>query len=108
LGSNLTVSIDGGGQSFTGGSSYDYFIGRADGTMGSLPGTLSFAPTDFASPVSPSNFQLSESADQHYLILTFTAVPEPGSLALLGTVAIAAGWQLRRRTISRRRRPKEL
>jgi hypothetical protein len=96
FGSNLNVSIDGEGQTFSTGSTYDYFIGRADGTMGTLPGTITFLPFDFGSSVSPSNFQLSESADQHYLILTFTptAVPEPGTLALLGFVAFAGGCKL--------------
>jgi hypothetical protein len=95
FGSTVTISIDGGGQSFAFGSTYDYFIGRDDGVAGGLPASVTFEPTDFASPVDPSEFELTRSADGRDIILTFTPVPEPGSLALLG--AALAGWRLRRR-----------
>jgi hypothetical protein len=53
------------------------------------PEFLTFVPTDFASPSSPGNFSPSRSADRRDVILTFTEVPEPGTLALSGIAAIA-------------------
>jgi autotransporter-associated beta strand protein len=99
MGSSLTIAIDGGGLSFTGGNTYDYFIGLADGTVQGLPASVTFIPTDFASVVSPADFQLSRSNDAHYLTLSYTPtpIPEPGSMALLGAAAGVVGWQFRRR-----------
>jgi hypothetical protein len=99
FGADLTVNVDGLGQSFTPGSTYDYFLGRSDGAVGTLPGTITINPTNFASGASSSNFLLSRSADTKSLILTFTPtpVPEPGSLALVGLATGVVGWRLRRR-----------
>jgi fibronectin-binding autotransporter adhesin len=97
FGSSLTLDIDGGGQTFPFVNTYDYFIASADGSVGALPTDVTFVPTNFASAVKPSDFALSRSADGHDLILSYTAVPEPGSLVLLGTAAAIAGWCRRRR-----------
>ena len=93
--------VDGGGQSFVPGQTYDFFIGRDDGAVGGLPSNVTFVPTDFASPVSPSDFALTRSADGTNVILTFTPVPEPGTFALVGAAALA-GWRLRRSPLVRR------
>jgi hypothetical protein len=95
FGTTLTMPINGEGQSFANGSTYDYFIGRDDGLVGGLPANVTFEPTNFASPVNPSEFSLSRSADGQSIILTFTPVPEPGSLALLGAAGLI-GWRWRR------------
>jgi hypothetical protein len=94
FGNSLTIPIDGGGQSFANGSTYDYFIGRDDGLVGGLPANVTFEPTNFASPVDPSEFALLRSADGQGIILTFRPVPEPGNLALLGAAALI-GWRWR-------------
>jgi hypothetical protein len=93
----LTMSINGDGQAFTNGSTYDFFIGQDSSNTGSLPGSVVFEPTNFASAVDPSEFALSRSANGMDIILTFTPVPEPSSLTLVG-LAAAAGSRLRRRS----------
>jgi autotransporter-associated beta strand protein len=98
FGGSLVMSIDGGGQSFSVGNRYDYFVGRDDGVMDSLPTNVTFVPTDFAVSVHPGDFTLSRSADGLSLILTFTPVPEPGTFAL---IAAAAGALLERRRFMR-------
>jgi hypothetical protein len=100
FGSALTFEIDGGGQVFVPGDIYDYFIGLADVSVGTLPTNVTFVPNDFGDPVSPADFAISRSSDSRDLILTYTAVPEPGSLAL-GTAAVA-GWWVRRRLVRSR------
>jgi autotransporter-associated beta strand protein len=99
FGAGLEVDVNGGGQAFTPGGTYDFFIGRDAGTVGGLPASVTIVPTNFASPVSPNDFVLSRSADLHSLILTFTPVPEPGSLLLAAAAAVAA--LVRRRAQSR-------
>jgi autotransporter-associated beta strand protein len=95
FGSALTVAIDGNGYPFAPGYSYDFYLGEAGGTVGPLPTNVTFAPTDFGNPVNPTDFTLSVSPDGHDLILTYTPVPEPGSLTLLAAAAVA-GWRWRR------------
>jgi autotransporter-associated beta strand protein len=99
FGSTLTLDIDGMGQSFTNGLTYAFFVGRADGSIGPLPATVSFVPFDFGNPSNPANFALSVSPDGHELILTYTptVVPEPGSLALMTAAGLGFVRDLRRR-----------
>jgi hypothetical protein len=78
---------------------YDYFIGRDAGAVGGLPGNVTFVPTNFGNPVNSSDFGLTRSADGATIILTYIAVPEPGSLVLAGLAAGVAGWRLRRRRV---------
>jgi autotransporter-associated beta strand protein len=47
FGGSLMVPIDGGGQTFAAGSTFDFFIGQDRGTFGSLPSSVTFVPTDF-------------------------------------------------------------
>jgi hypothetical protein len=96
FGGALTMPIDGGGQSFLLGKTYDFFIGRDTG--GSLPSVVTFVPTNFNVSFPPDNgqFALSRSSDGNSVILRYTAgVPEPNCLALL-VAAGAAGWVSRR------------
>jgi hypothetical protein len=100
FGASLTMPIDGGGQSFNVGNTYDFFVGKDSGNVGSLPASVTFAPTDFGIPVDPSNFALTRSSAGNFLILSFTpaAVPEPGSLGLVGVATAAVvSWAARRR-----------
>ena len=95
FGGNLTLEVNGGNQTFLQGQTYDYYIGQDNGA-GGLPTSVTFEPLQFASPVSPSEFSLTRSANGLDLILTFTPVPEPGTLALLGMAAAFGVWRRRR------------
>lgn len=66
--------------------------------------TLAAFPNGFEIGISQSLGTPGGSAPSDVAIdsVTLTTVPEPGSLALLGTVAASAGWRLRRRVMPRR------
>jgi hypothetical protein len=97
FGGALVMPIDGGGQTFLNGKTYDFFIGRDTG--GSLPASVAFVPTNFNAPEAPDGGQLLlvRSSDGNSVILRYTpGVPEPGTFVLVGAAAVT-GWRLRRR-----------
>ncbi len=66
--------------------------------VATLDADTSFNTTGFANPIAGTFGWSLDPADQTLsLVYTPSAVPEPGSLALMGAAAIAASWRLRRR-----------
>ncbi len=98
FGTSLTVNVDGTGQTFVAGNDYDFFILQSPSAV-TLPGTVTFNPTNFATP---GAFSLNLAAGGNAVYVTFTPVPEPATAMAIafGGVAVA-GWYRRRRAIVR-------
>jgi hypothetical protein len=65
--------------------------------VATLDAATSFDTSGFLNPVAGTFGWSLDPADQELsLVYTPSAVPEPGSLALIGAATVAAGWRLRR------------
>ncbi|HEY1379144.1 MAG TPA: autotransporter-associated beta strand repeat-containing protein [Gemmataceae bacterium] len=65
--------------------------------VAALDAATTFDATGFANATNGGSFGWALDAGGHTLSLTFTPVPEPGTLALLGAAAGGLGWAIRRR-----------
>ena len=88
---NLTLRLDGTGQSFVVGSTYDYYVASAATVAGFDPGQVSIVPDNFA--VDGTFTSQLVGTD---LVVTFVPVPEPGLLLVPAAVA----WLALRRRLS--------
>jgi hypothetical protein len=95
LQNGMNMRIDGSGQTFTLGQTYDYVIASNVDTVNI--GTVNFQPINFnpAAFASPSNFSLMTRGSN--LILSFTAVPEPVAVVAVFLAGFAGAEYFRRR-----------
>ena len=92
----MNMPIDGSGQTFIAGQTYDYLI--SSGASSIDLGAVNFQPINFDPSVSASPADFSLISDGTNLTLRFAPVPEPASvLGICFGVAVGIGV-LRRRT----------
>jgi autotransporter-associated beta strand protein len=82
---NLTLRLDGTGQTFAIGSAYDYYVASAATVTGFDPAQVTIAPDNFAVGGSFTSQLLGSN-----LVVTFVPVPEPGLLLVPAAVAAFA------------------
>lgn len=76
---------------------YTWPIAQATGGVGGFdPSTFTLDTTHFANPINGGTFGLALSSNGQTLSVTFTPVPEPGALPLVGVI-VGAGLARRRR-----------
>jgi autotransporter-associated beta strand protein len=73
---------------------YHWTVAEAGSITGFDPSRVSIDSSGFLNPTNGGSFSLSQSGND--LILTFSPVPEPGTLALVGAVAAVGAWRMRR------------